>query len=485
MRKPTLLLIILLWPRLIHAQDKSDKSVVLKSVTVIDIASGKLKTDMTVVITGNKIASVSKKAKVPKNATVLEGKGKYLLPGLWDMHVHALRTQGDTTIDKFYLPLFIANGITGVRDLGNSSMSMTEVRVLRSAIEQGKRPGPRFFVCGPLIDGRASGWRNKVIVTTEQEGRAAVDSLNKTGVDFLKVYSWLSPQVYTAIAEEATKQGIPFVGHVPELLTAWQASKARQKSIEHLGEGEILLACSSSESHLRQERLQLSKLSPGTPQWREKWDAYNQMLLSTYSPAKAKDLFALFLKNSTWQAPTLPALYGRANFIESSQANEDRLKYVSTPIKTFWSERTESRKKLFNPASVELLKQQYQKELQLVAAMNKAGVPLLAGTDNGNPFVFPGFSLHDELGLLVAAGLSPLQALQAATLNPAKYFGLTASLGTVEEGKLADLLLLEANPLEDITNTKKIAAVVANGRYFSKQALNQLLESAEEAARKQ
>jgi imidazolonepropionase-like amidohydrolase len=172
------------------------------------------------------------------------------------------------------------------------------------------------------------------------------------------------------------------------------------------------------------------------------------------------------------------------HFIEASLASEDKRKYLSTDVKEFWSQMTEFRKKM-NPASIEVLKKHYQMNVQLVGAMNKAGVPLLAGTDELTPHVVPGFSLHEELRLLVEAGLSPLAALQAATLNPAKYFGLTDSLGTVEEGKLADLLLLDANPLQDIANTKKITAVVANGRYFSRQELDQLLEAAQAVVSKQ
>lgn len=198
-----------------------------------------------------------------------------------------------------------------------------------------------------------------MVVTTEQAGRAAVDSLKKLGVDFIEVYSWLSSQVYFATADEAQKQGMSFVGHVPKSVTPVEASNAGQKSFEHLYE--ILLAYSTSEAQLRHQRQERSTLKPGAPEWLEKWTAYNQLLLSTYSEEKAKELFALFVKNSTWQCPTLIERYASANFIESSQAHPDRLKYLSTPIKEFWSERTDFRKKNFNPASIELLKKQYQK----------------------------------------------------------------------------------------------------------------------------
>jgi hypothetical protein len=290
--------------------------------------------------------------------------------------------------------------------------------------------------------------------------------------------------VYFAIADEANKQGIPFAGHIPEGVTAKEASNAGQKSVEHLGDDEIFLACSGIESQLRQERLNLFRLQWGTPEFQKKMNAYNQLQLDSFSEAKANELFGLYIKNNTWQCPTLIARYAGSHFIESSQADQDRLKYLAGDVKDFWIKNTEGRKKYSTPAIIELLKKRYEKELQLVAAMSKAGVSLLAGSDDLNPYVFPGFSLHDELGLLVEAGLSPLQALQTATLNPAKYFELTDSSGTVDKGKWADLLLLDANPLENISNTKKIAGVVANGHYYSKEALEQMLKEAEADAGK-
>ncbi len=487
MRKALTMLIVSLFNLLGVTQTKPKEQapdLAFTHVTVLDMSGGPAKADVTVVVSGNRIASVqhSKKAKIPKGASVVDAKGKFLLPGLWDMHVHAIRQQGFNT-DNFF-SLFIANGITGVRDMGNSPLSMSEIQHLRQEIETGKRPGPRMFVAGPLVDGRPSLWKSKVIVTTEQAGRAAVDSLKKAGVDFIKVYAGLEPAVYFAIADEAKKQGIPFVGHIPQAVTAQEASNAGQKSVEHLGEGEILLACSAQEESARQARRLLSDYKPGTQEWITQWNTYNQLLLDTYSEERAKALLALLGKNTTWQCPTLTGTYAAFYFIEAAQASEDKRKYLSTDVKEFWSQMTEFRKKM-NPASIEVLKKHYQLNVQLVGAMNKAGVPLLAGTDELTPHVVPGFSLHEELRLLVEAGLSPLEALQAATLNPAKYFGLTDSLGTVEEGKLADLLLLDANPLEEIANTQKITAVVANGRYFSRQELDHLLEAAQAVVSKQ
>jgi hypothetical protein len=274
-------------------------------VTVLDMKGRPAMSNMTVVVDGNRIRTIqkSKQAKLSKGTKVVDATGKFLLPGLWDMHVHALRQQGYNT-DNFF-SLFIANGVTGVREMGNSPLSITEVQQQRQEIETGKRPGPRFFMCGPLLDGRSSLWKSTVVVTTEQAGRAAVDSLKKAGVDFIKVYSGLSAPVYFAIADEAKKQGIPFVGHIPQAVTAREASNAGQKSIEHLGEGELLLACSAMEESARLERSKLSAIKPGSPEWKDQWISYNQLLLNTYSEEQAKELLALLGKNTTWQCPTL------------------------------------------------------------------------------------------------------------------------------------------------------------------------------------
>jgi dihydroorotase-like cyclic amidohydrolase len=254
MRQALFLLALALLPLLFRGQSQEigeANTIAFTHVTVLDMMGGPAQSDMTVIVTGNRITDVqqSQNAKILKGIKVVDATGKCMLPGLWDMHVHALRQQGFDT-DNFF-PLFIANGITGVREMGNSPVAMSEVRHIRKEIETGKRPGPRFFVCGPLVDGGFSGWKSTVVVTTEQQGRAVVDSLKKAGADFIKVYYQLSPKVYFSIADEANKKRIPFAGHIPEGVTAKEASNAGQKSVEHLGDDEIFSACSSVESQLR------------------------------------------------------------------------------------------------------------------------------------------------------------------------------------------------------------------------------------------
>jgi hypothetical protein len=453
-------LFLVLLPALLLAQSKHDlqqEPLVLTHVTVIDVAGGPPKPDMTVVITDDRISDIgeAKNVSVPPGAKVVNAAGKFLIPGLWDMHVH--------WYIKDSLTLFTANGVTGIRQMfGNSDLLRW-----RQDIAKGSLQGPRMVVASPIIDGPQPVWPTSIAVRNEAEGRKAVRKVKQWGADFVKVYSLLPRDAYFGIGDEAKRQGLPFVGHVPLSVSPAEASDAGQKSIEHLTG--ILIECSDKEAELREEIVQAH--SPGV---RARAEA---IALETYNNRKAAELFERFVKNETWQCPTLTVLRSNAYLGDESFRSDRRLKYVSLQIKERWSLRIANR----NEGNYTNAKRVYQKELEIVGAMRRAGVEFLAGTDTGNPFCFPGFSLHDELALLVKAGLTPVEALRSATLNPAKFLGLDKTLGTIEHGKIADLVLLDANPLEDIRNTQRINAVVSNGRLFDRKALDKMLAQAEQA----
>jgi hypothetical protein len=395
------------------------------------------------------------KIAIPPGAKLVNAAGKFLIPGLWDMHVH--------WYIKDYFPLFTANGVTGIRQMfGNPDLLRW-----RQEIAKGSLQGPRMIVASPIIDGPKPVWPTSIAVGNEAEGRKAVRKVKQSGADFVKVYSLLPRDAYFGIADEAKQQGLPFVGHVPFSVSPAEASDAGQKSIEHLTG--IMIACSDKEVELRKDIVQAN--SPGV---RARAEA---IALETYNNKKAAELFERFVKNETWQCPTLTVLRSTAYLGDQSFRSDQRLKYVSRQIKERWSQRMANR----NEENYANAKRVYQKELEIVGTMQRAGVQFLAGTDTGNPFCFPGFSLHDELALLVKAGLTPIEALRAATLNPAKFFGLDQTLGTVEPGKIANLVVLDANPLEDIRNTQRINAVILNGRLFDRKALDKMLTEAEAA----
>jgi Amidohydrolase family len=452
---------LLLLPTLLLAGGKTDsqqKALFLTHVTTIDITGGAPKPDMTVVITGDHISDIVEAGKVsdPQGGRVIDAGGKFLIPGLWDMHVH--------WYSRDTLPLFTANGVTGIRQMfGNSDLLRW-----RDEVAKGSLQGPRMAVASPIIDGPQPVWPNSISVSDEAEGRKAVTKVKKWGADFVKVYSLLPREAYFGIADEARKQGIPFEGHVPFTVSAAEASDAGQKSIEHMTG--VVLACSDKEDELRSELVQ-----GNSPAARSRADA---KAIDTFSAKKEAELFARFIKNGTWQCPTLTVRRSNAYQDDPNFRNDERLRFIPRQILERWGMRTGNR----GGGGYANAKRQFQKEVEVIGDMRRAGVPLLAGTDTGNPFCFPGFSLHDELALLVKAGLTPAESLRAATLNPAKFFGLDQTLGTVEKGKLADLVLLEANPLEDIRNTQKIDAVIINGRFYDRKALDKMLSQAQTIA---
>lgn len=478
MKNVRVILLFLGLPALLlaHANQKlQQKLLVFTHVTVIDATGAPAKPDMTVVITNDRITALDKTRRVngPKDIHVVDATGKYLIPGLWDMHVH-IRDE------EIFLPLFIANGVTGVRNMGRDLPEL--ILQWRKEITNGTLLGPRIMMAGPILTGPKPVFSGSIAVATETEGREAVDSIKRRGLDFVKVYSFLDRDAYFAIADEAKRQGIPFAGHVPASVTAAEASDAGQKSIEHLTG--VLQGCSSSEAELRKEALAAIVKSDYSASVAVRFLLFGQIkeLEDTYSDKKAALLFARFVKNGTWQTPTLTRRRARAFADDSRFTNDARLKYI--PLS--WREEWEENRITTNLATEDWvnLKRVLQKHLELVGSMRRAGVELLAGTDSGYPYCFPGFSLHDELALLIKAGLTPMEALQAATRNPAKYLGLLDSLGTVEKGKMADLVLLEANPLQDIGNTQKIAAVVVGGRLILQASLRTMLADVAAAASK-
>ena len=452
------------------------KSLAFTHVTVIDATGGSPKPDMTVVIAGNRITVIGKTAEVgiPKDAQVIDAAGKFLIPGLWDMHVHWYE------YDKGYLRLFTVNGVTGVRIMWGAPIHFE----WRKEIQEGTLLGPRMVIASTIVDGPKPIWPASIAVANDAEGRQAVIKLKQAGYDFIKVYSVLPREAYFAIADEAKKQGLEFVGHVPFSVSAAEASDAGQRSIEHLTG--ILAACSTREEELRKSFVDAYS---NPPQGRRlprpaQTRPLNRMMLETFSREKAAALFARLKRNHTWQCPTLTVLRSGAFVNDANFRNDPRLKYLPRQLRTQWDPSTDFRFKERTAEDFDLSRMVYQKQIEVVGMMNRARVELLAGTDVSNPYCFPGFSLHDELALLVEAGLSPMEALQATTLNPARFLGKEKDFGTIEKDKIADLVLLEANPLEDIRNTKTISAVVLNGRLLDRKALDQVLAELEAAAKK-
>lgn len=456
--------------------------LVIKNVSVIDVKNNKTLNGRTVVIEKNRITAIGTKLSIPKDASILDGTGKCLIPGLWDMHVHSLRKERI----PIYFPQFVANGIIGIRDM---STPLADFDLYKASIEKnGIVIRPHFIIaCGPSIDGQNNARPGvSMPVKNAEEARSMVDTLANHGVDFIKVYSMLSKDAFFAVINEAKKKKLNVVGHVPAFVSALEASDAGMKSMEH--SYGILENCSGNESTIRKDVETAASNPNGPTAWasvvRTTDKAYADYSSNNeFDKKKADILFSHFAKNGTWQCPTLVVRRSFAMMNDSNFANDKRTRYIPKVDRDRWNPQTDLRNKDLNAVEVEHRKIRLREESKNVQRMKDAKVGLLAGTDLGNPFIFPGFSLHDELELLVEAGLSPLEALQTATINPARFFGMQDSVGSIERGKIADLILLNANPLQSISNTKKIAAVIVNGKLYQRKDLDRLLEMSETLVR--
>jgi imidazolonepropionase-like amidohydrolase len=318
-----------------------------------------------------------------------------------------------------------------------------------------------------MLDGEKTPFPSVIVIRTPEDGRRAVEELKKRGADFIKLQSLIPKDAVQAIVEESKKEEIAFEGHVPDAVTAESMSNNGMRSFEHL------IGIFEGSSPLESEFLKGGKTEA--------------KFLGSYEEERAEKLAAVLAKNQTWQCPTLVWERG-GNLIDTMDFGKDpRGKYVPSYWKDrAWKAETAAVEKNFGTDDLATRKAFVAKELEVVLMMKKAGVPFLAGTDTPPAvYVLPGFGLHEEMRRFVDAGFTPLEALQTATINPAKFLGVEEVQGTVEKGKYADLVLLDANPLTDIGNTQKIAAVFFNGRYFSRGELAKMLAEVEENAKKE
>lgn len=451
-------------------------SLALMHVTVIDGTGAPPRPDMTVIIVGYRIAEIAKSnaITVPRYARSIDATGSFLIPGLWDMHAHPddpelWPVNPPPTEKEKVLTLLIANGVTGIRDMGGDLKLLQE---WRSRVGNGTFVGPHLYACGPLLDGPKPMWPGSVAISTAEQGRQAVRDLKKQRADFVKVYSLLPRDAYFAVADEAKKLKIPFAGHVPDTVTPEEASDAGQASEEHLLQ--IVEACSDRDA--TRKKVEELREAGATPIERRR--AYIETMLATFDTKKAEALFAKFVKNNTWVTPTVIVWQNNASFEEDSAKYAERMKYLPRYIREYWDPKNNAHLKNRSPERLAAEKMLVKKYLEVIGGMQRAGVRLMTGSDFGaNPLLFPGWGVHDEMALLVKAGLTPMEAIQAATRNPATFLRLDKSVGTIEKGKLADIVVLSANPLEDINNTRKIVAVLFQGQMYDRAMLNRMLAS--------
>lgn len=464
-------------------------SIVIANVAVIDINTG-TKVARDILIQRDRIVDIQAPGRLNKqyrqhseNLTVIDATGRYAIPGLWDMHVHM--TYLPEIQDDWMSPLFIANGVTSVRDMGGE---LDKILALQQQANQPDSLAPHVWIAGPLIDGSppiANGLGDlanypamSLPVDTPQEAIQLVDQLAASGVNLIKPYEMLRPEVFSAMAKRAHHHGLLVDGHVPQRMTISEAIEAGMDGVAHM-KG-VDYGCSRDPQALKMERVSMLNQAD-----REESGAHLQAKVSSTVTPKAMAqqdlsrcdaLIKLFVEKGTWHTPGISTEAFLAKSNRQLSRWHERLQYLPTAAK----ERKQRDYDRFSSAdykyakSLKIMTGKHAWKQQLIKKMHRAGVKLLAGTDTP-ALMLPGFGLHNELEVLVQAGLSPLAALQTATINPAQFFNVQSEQGSIDVGKVADLVLLNADPLADINNTHNIHAVIVRGRVFDRTALDLLL----------
>lgn len=461
-----------LWPRADPSVPRQDAPFAITGVTIVDINTGSLIAGQTVVVRGHLIETVGTDFPVPPGVRVIAATGKFLIPALWDMHthVHAISPLLD-------MPLYIAYGVTNVRDLlGCPTLNdpfiacySDKQRWTREALA-GKRVGPRiveassFMANGPGMAARLGKVHQFFDTATPEQARQFVAHF-QNNADSIKVYDHIPRDAYFALADEARKRRLALVGHKPRAISAIEATQ-HQRSIEH---ARFIL----HESFDGAEQL---RAAAGTSAWKED----RRVMVDRHDPAKALAIFKAMRERGTYYVPTHLTRWADA-YADLPQVRDDpALAYLHPLMKMQWMEDID--KTLAEdpgPAAREAYIDFYRKGLELTAQAQANGVKIMVGTD----YIAAGVDVHRELEQLVQAGLTPRQALAAATLTPAEYAGLSHAYGQIAPGRVADMVLLAGNPLLDIRNTQTIEAVVFNGTHYDSAAVNSIKSRVRDNAR--
>lgn len=465
--------ILMALPAFTAAAQKIRADLLVHSATIIDVRNGRLLPGKAIAIRHDSVLAVFDTRQMHRYdaATVIDAKGKYAMPGLWDGHMHF--GGGDTLAheNKNLLPLFLAYGITAVRDCAADISH--HVLNWRDSIATGTLQGPAIFTSGPKLEGYRSVWKGDIEIGTTAELHHALDSLRQLKVDFIKITdNTLQPALYLESIREARKRGLVISGHVPYAIPMKEIVNAGISSIEHIT---YLLKAGSSE-----EESISAQVAAGTLKGR----ALNDKVANTYNKKSALDMYRYMAAHGTAVTPTLSLGHILAYFDEDDHRNDAYLQYIGKGLQKTYEGRVNNVLK-HDAEAIAYRKAAFERSAAVLPLLQKAGVKIIAGTDAGylNSYTYPGLGLHTELALMVKYGLTPLQALQASVINAPQFLG-KKEYGSIEAGKKADILLLNANPLTDITNTQKIDAVVAKGVYLSRHQLDALLKTTAEKTAK-
>lgn len=458
-----------------------DNAICITNISTIDPLDG-LKENQTVIIQEGKIHKIIASDKIdldPKNE-IIDGTGKYLIPGLWDAHVHFAFTE---ELAPSMFDLFLAYGITSVRDTGGK---IDFVKKWKDEATANPTSAPRVMIAGPLLDGMPNVYDGSdpgrpplsVGLSTIEDVKNQINYLDSLGVDLLKAYEMLTPEQFATVTQLAKEKGLKVTGHVPLSMDVISASNAGLNSMEHMRNLE--LACASNADELLEQRhqlLDLGKNDPGGILRSRIHQAQRSTAIENYDEQKADEVLAVLAKNQTWQIPTLALATGSVRKYFNKTNFQESFQLLPAALEQQWTTAIEN----IGENEVSAFNQSYHEwKLNMVSKIHKAGIGIMAGTDCPIFFLTPGLSLHEELLVLVEAGLTPLEALYTATYNPAKYFNLENELGLIKENYWADLVILDANPLEDIQHTQQINAVIRQGKLLNRGDLDQIFERLQE-----
>lgn len=453
----------------VNAQKKK-ADIIIHSVDIVDVPAGKIIPDQTVVISNDRILKTGKKQLLNQYtaATVIHAKGKYIMPGLWDMHIHF--GGGDTLAEenKDLLALYLANGVVAVRDC--SADLSRAVLQWRREIGEKILEGPVIFTAGPKLEGYKSIWIGDLEVDNSAELETAIDSLVRLKVDFVKITdNTMRPALYLEALQKVRAKGLKITGHVPASLTITEVSDSGLNAIEHIT---YLLRAGSSREKEYTKAIGAGKMTP---------KEYNTILLNKFDTLAAWQVFKQMAKNGTAVVPTISINRTIAYLDQDNHKNDPYLNYIGKGLRGTYTWRVERAAK-DNEEAIAFRHSLIEAAAGLLPLLQKAGVTIIAGTDAGylNSFVYPGFALHDELELMVKYGLTPQQALAASVINGPVFFEKQKDYCAVSAGKLADLLLLNENPLQNITATRSIFSLVRNGKLYTREQLDQLLLKAKQ-----
>ncbi|RAJ87905.1 imidazolonepropionase-like amidohydrolase [Chitinophaga dinghuensis] len=440
--------------------------LIIRNTKVIDVRTGEIKSGQSIIVRHDTIIAVTNDSKANKfkASETYNAAGKYAMPGLWDMHMHF--GGGDTLANenKNFLPLYLAHGITTVRDCSADISDL--VIKWRGEVNNGTLQGPTIFTSGPKLEGYKSIWLNDLEIGTSEELQKALDSLQRIKVDFIKVTdNTLKNDLYLEALREARKRGWAVSAHIPYTLTMDQVTAAGLSAVEHLGY--------AWKAGVKDEAALSQMIAKGELKGRD----INKYIMSHFDTAAAMKTYRMMAARGTAVTPTLTLPHLLAYLDQDDHKHDPYLQYIGKGIQGTYAWRV-NRTMQDDSAAIAWRKEVFAKTAAILPLLEKAGVKLMAGTDAGylNSYDYPGIGLHQELALMVQFGhITPLQALQASVINSPEFLHKT-NYGAIAPGKKADILLLNANPLDDITNTQKINAVVVKGKLLNRQALDGLLQ---------